>query len=95
MTELMPRDRLSEVLVKLKLPKFFAYQEETFATWLQLLQTTRPNMCVYHRTGAGKSITSMAAMYLADQTEVVVIAPPITHGEWVALGTSRARWRSP
>lgn len=86
MTELLPRDRLSEVLVKLKLPKFFSYQEETFATWLQLLQTARPNMCVYHRTGAGKSITSMAAMYLADQTEVVVIAPPITHGEWVALG---------
>lgn len=85
-TELMPRDRLSEVLVKLKLPKFFSYQEETFATWLQLLQTARPNMCVYHRTGAGKSITTMAAMYLADQTEVVVIAPPITHGEWVALG---------
>src|SRR6478735_7591030 len=41
--------------------------------------------CLFHKTGAGKSLTSMLGMKALGQTEVVVIAPPSTHTQWELL----------
>lgn len=55
------------------------YQEQTFAEW-QELESNRG--CLYYRTGAGKSITSLVMMKLKGHDEVLVIAPPSTHDTW-------------
>lgn len=39
-------------------------------------------LCLYHRTGAGKTITSLAALQAAGATRVLVLAPPITKPAW-------------
>ena len=38
--------------------------------------------CLCCRTGAGKSITSLAMLHLVGEKEAVVIAPPSTHDTW-------------
>jgi superfamily II DNA or RNA helicase len=58
---------------------WFDYQVETFDSWI-LEGITRA--CLYYRTGAGKSITSLAMMKLKGQDDVLVIAPPSTHDTW-------------
>ena len=45
----------------------------------------RRRVCLYHRTGGGKSITSLAMVKVSGFDEVLVIAPPITHGAWAEL----------
>lgn len=50
------------------------------------LPAATARLCLYYRTGAGKSITSMALALQWGVQRVVVVAPPITHPEWVALG---------
>ena len=42
--------------------------------------------CIYFKTGAGKSLTAMLGMHTLGYTDVLVIAPPATHPQWVALG---------
>ena len=42
--------------------------------------------CLYFKTGAGKSLTAMLGMKAQGYTEVLVICPPATHLQWVALG---------
>lgn len=64
----------------------------------------RLRMCLYHRTGAGKTITSLASMVAVGAADVMVIAPPVTHDEWVRWGSkldltitpySHAKFRQP
>jgi superfamily II DNA or RNA helicase len=55
------------------------YQVETFDSWT-LDGITRA--CLYYRTGAGKSITSLVMMKLKGVDQVLVIAPPSTHDTW-------------
>lgn len=43
-------------------------------------------LTLYYRTGAGKSITALSAVAAWGYTEALVVAPPITHPAWVALG---------
>lgn len=45
-----------------------------------------PRLCLYHRTGAGKTITSLVTMALLGVSEVLVLAPPITHDAWRQVG---------
>jgi hypothetical protein len=59
--------------------KWFDYQLHTFGAWLD--QDT-PRACLYYRTGAGKSITSLVMMSLSGKKHVLVIAPPSTHDTW-------------
>lgn len=59
---------------------WFDYQRETFMGWLN--QTT-DRACLYYRTGAGKSITSLVMMKLRGEQFVLVIAPPSTHEDWL------------
>lgn len=41
--------------------------------------------CLYFKTGAGKSLTAMLGMKALGYSEALVIAPPSTHAQWVAL----------
>lgn len=43
-------------------------------------------LCLYYKTGAGKTITSLVSMTLWEQTSVLVLAPPATHHDWLAWG---------
>jgi superfamily II DNA or RNA helicase len=80
---------------------WFDYQLHTFGAWLD--QDT-PRACLYYRTGAGKSITSLVMMSLSGCNDVLVIAPPSTHDTWhkqaaqlgMAVTTiSHAKFRQP
>jgi superfamily II DNA or RNA helicase len=44
--------------------------------------------CLYYKTGAGKSLTSMLGMRLLGYKDVLVIAPPSTHRQWMDLASS-------
>lgn len=43
-------------------------------------------LCLYYKTGAGKTLTSLAAVALWGYSRVLVVAPPITHHQWINLG---------
>lgn len=45
-----------------------------------------PRMCLYYKTGAGKSLTALAALAVWDVESALVVAPPSTHGQWIAAG---------
>ena len=45
-------------------------------------------LCLYYKTGAGKSITSLVSIALLGYVKALVIAPPSTTGDWEALGAS-------
>lgn len=74
----MSRDIIDVIGEKLGID-WFDYQRETFEHWLQ---QGADRACLYYRTGAGKSVTSLAMMYLVDCKDVLVIAPPSTHDTW-------------
>lgn len=61
--------------------KFFDHQRKVFDS---VVVGESFRFCLYHRTGAGKSITSLVAIKLAGYDEAVVIAPPSTHEAWAA-----------
>lgn len=42
--------------------------------------------CLYHRTGAGKSLTALAGVAQQGAEQVLVISPPSTHDTWLAQG---------
>ena len=81
---------------------FFDYQIDCFTLWEQ--QSGPGRICLYYRTGAGKSVTSLAAVSQRGFTEALVIAPPITKESWQELGekigvdvevVSHAKFRMP
>ena len=76
---------LDQLKQRLEVEEFFPYQLEFFAG-VQADTSPRVRACLYHRTGAGKSITSMVGMWLLGHTEVLVIAPPVTHPAWEEMG---------
>lgn len=55
-----------------------ALQQVRQGAWLRL--------CLYHRTGAGKTYTALVCVALAGVQDVLVLAPPITHETWVGWG---------
>lgn len=56
------------------------HQVEAFAAWQA--QASPQRLCLYHRTGAGKTTTALVLMALAGAQDVLVIAPPSTHDRW-------------
>jgi superfamily II DNA or RNA helicase len=38
--------------------------------------------CLYHKTGAGKTVTALSGVWLLEHDHAVVIAPPSTHTQW-------------
>ena len=63
---------------------FFDYQLEAFRDWEH---KNLQRMCLYYRTGAGKSRTALSMLALRGYKEAVVIAPPVTHAAWRDLGS--------
>lgn len=63
----------------------FDHQKEFLDAVPQIASPMRS--CLYHRTGAGKSFTSLAAMKLLGMEDTCVIAPPSTHKQWEALAS--------
>lgn len=43
-------------------------------------------LCLYYKTGAGKSLTAIGCIVLWGYSEVLVVAPPSTHSQWIELG---------
>ena len=62
----------------------FDYQQEFLD--VAAANPIRLRACLYYRTGAGKSLTSLAAMALLGYTKCLVVAPPSTHRQWWELG---------
>jgi hypothetical protein len=59
---------------------------EFFDHQLDCFNDLADRMCLYYATGKGKSITALVSMALMGQTEALVITPPSTYPEWIALG---------
>lgn len=64
----------------------FDYQQDYIDEVVAMPQPLRS--CLYYRTGAGKSLTALAALHTLGHLDVVVICPPSTHDQWVRLGSS-------
>lgn len=64
---------------------FFDYQRAALAA---AATQTGPSqrLCLYYRTGAGKTYTALACVRLWGADEAVVIAPPSTHAAWEGAG---------
>ena len=60
--------------------KFFEHQREFLEQLPENQEKYRA--CLYYKTGAGKSLTALAAMRLGGYTDVLVVAPPSTHRAW-------------
>jgi hypothetical protein len=64
--------------------KFFDYQQEALAG--MAAQDAPLRACLYHKTGAGKSLTSLVGVAQAGYSTSLVIAPPSTHTAWGEVG---------
>lgn len=63
---------------------FLGHQREALEDAQQQAQGDSPlRLCLYHRTGAGKTDTSLACVALAGAQRVLIMAPPSTHSNWV------------
>lgn len=51
-----------------------------------LMSGPSPKICLYYKTGAGKTVTSLAAMRQWGVSEALVVAPPATHKGWIEWG---------
>jgi superfamily II DNA or RNA helicase len=61
--------------------------QEKYLDELPLYEGGRwPRTCLYYRTGAGKTLTSLLAIQAWGHDLVTVIAPPATHDAWQAQG---------
>lgn len=64
----------------------FDYQVEAARRW-QAQARSHKRLCLYYKTGAGKSVTALLLLALDGVTEALVIAPPATHPAWQRWGT--------
>ena len=77
MTELVPYEFEAKV-------SLHDYQRASVARAEALGQTHKmPRLCLYYKTGAGKTRTALAAVLVMGHTDVLVVAPPTTHKHWV------------
>ena len=64
--------------------ELFAHQEKAIFDFLNDDPETARH-CLYHRTGAGKSITALGMLFSMKIMGALVIAPPSTHKSWQAV----------
>ena len=78
----MIEPELRDLAAAFGLEDFFPYQKELFREWSQTYDEDSPvnGVCLYYRTGAGKTITALAALRLLGFEDVLVIAPPPATG---------------
>lgn len=63
------------------------HQREAVEDMAAQAASGRPGrLCLYHATGAGKTYTALACVAVAGSTEVLVLAPPVTHPAWREWG---------
>ena len=63
---------------------FLGHQREALEDAQQQAQGGTPlRLCLYHRTGAGKTDTALACVALAGAERVLILAPPSVHPNWV------------
>jgi superfamily II DNA or RNA helicase len=83
--------------------EFFDYQHQALVAAMAQPGPSQ-RLCLYYKTGAGKSLTALGCVRLWGYSEVVVIAPPSTHDQWEKLGAklnitietmSHAKFRQP
>lgn len=75
-----------DILDKLDI-KLQPHQEEARQDVLEQVATgLEVRLCLYHRTGAGKTIGSLVCVAQAGAHEVLVLAPPVTHDQWIDWG---------
>ena len=66
---------------------FLPHQREALTDVLEQVRSGASlRLCLYHRTGAGKTYTSLAAIALAGAQEALVLCPPVTHDAWIEEG---------
>lgn len=76
---------LDELAAKVGLDGWFPYQRDALLAAMLMSGPTQ-RRCLYYKTGAGKSVTALAQMYLWEQDEVLVVTPPSTFDSWTELG---------
>lgn len=67
--------------------KLFDYQTEAFLS-VSAMTGRLQRICLYYKTGAGKSLTALGCLALWGFHEALVIAPPSTHPAWVKWGAA-------
>lgn len=65
-------------------PELFDHQKIFLDEIVNLPEPERA--CLYYKTGAGKSLTALLGVQHCGYKNVVVIAPPSTHMQWIELG---------
>lgn len=63
----------------------FDYQQRALEA-AQAMSGPAQRTCLYYKTGAGKSLTGLLSMAVWGHDDIVVIAPPSTHRDWVKDG---------
>ena len=64
-------------------------QLDAFKYWMEGIENEMSNpdrICIYYPTGKGKTPISLTMLYLRNETQAVVVAPPITYPKWIELG---------
>lgn len=64
----------------------FPYQQNFLDSILDAGNPEQLRACLFYKTGAGKSLTALAAIAALGYDRCVVIAPPSTHQHWLELG---------
>lgn len=65
--------------------EWFDYQRDALDKAAQQ-EGPSQRLCLYYKTGAGKTLTALALAALWGHSEVLAIAPPATHEQWVLAG---------
>lgn len=71
---------MSEELERRAGRTLFDHQVQALTSWVG--PPGQERLCLYHRTGAGKSLTALLAVAQTGRNEALVIAPPSTHAAW-------------
>ena len=67
--------------------ELFDYQKDCIDELnTQRVVDNRQRLCLYYRTGAGKTLTSLMCLHYLGHHDAIVIAPPTTHEMWIAAG---------
>lgn len=65
--------------------RLFDWQRDTLVAALGMTGPAQ-RLCLYYKTGSGKSLTALGTVALWGHSEVVVVTPPATFGQWLDLG---------
>ena len=68
--------------------QFFPHQFEALEDVIDQHRSGYVRTCLYHRTGAGKTRTALAAIRVTGARDVLVVAPPVTAPKWIADGAA-------